>query len=260
MKQQNKIKISIPQTWEEITLKKYQKIINILGDDLNLTKENYLTYISIFLDINEDQLKLIDEDQLLKILEKELKWCKEPIKLKTETTIKYKDVIYTYDSNFNGLTYGEVSSYEFLIEKNKCNYISSMSYILGLLLRKQGEIFDAHKIEPYSNLFTDLPITDCLNIINEFNKWKQSIYINYKPLFGGGKKEEEKEVGEPTFSDRWKWYSIVYDLSQGNILKFPEIYKLNYIDCLNYLSYKKEVNDYERAQRKRQEIKSRSRR
>jgi len=58
----------------------------------------------------------------------------------------------------------------------------------------------------------------------------------------------------PTFSDRWKWFSIIERLAQGDITKFDEVYKVKYISALNTLSYWKERDDYQERLRKREEM------
>jgi len=58
----------------------------------------------------------------------------------------------------------------------------------------------------------------------------------------------------PTFSNRWKWFSIIERLAQGDITKFEEVYKIKYITALNTLSYWKERDDYQERLRKREEM------
>jgi hypothetical protein len=79
-------------------------------------------------------------------------------------------------------------------------------------------------------------------------------------LFGGGREEDEDDgPAMPTFSDRWKWFSIVERLANGDVTKFEEIYKITYITALNTLSYWKERDDYQERLRKRQEMMSKHR-
>lgn len=74
-------------------------------------------------------------------------------------------------------------------------------------------------------------------------------------MFGGDvEREEEDGPAMPSFSDRWKWFSIVERLSNGDVTKFDEIYKITYITALNTLSYWKERDDYQQRLRKREEM------
>ena len=78
---------------------------------------------------------------------------------------------------------------------------------------------------------------------------------NFSALFNGAKDEDEIEApAVPKFSDRWKWFSIIERLANGDITKFNEVYKITYITALNTLSYWKERDDYQERLRKRQEM------
>lgn len=45
--------------------------------------------------------------------------------------------------------------------------------------------------------------------------------------------EEKKKNG---FS-RWSWFAMIEKLAQGDVTKFDSIYRVNFITCLNMLSY-----------------------
>ena len=52
------------------------------------------------------------------------------------------------------------------------------------------------------------------------------------------KKEKEKE--ERSGFARWSWFAMIEKLAKGDVTKFDEIYKTNYILALNLLSFWKE--------------------
>ena len=51
----------------------------------------------------------------------------------------------------------------------------------------------------------------------------------------------------------WTWYSLLYKLAGGDILKIEEVGKLNFIFCLNHLAYIRTQENYIEAKRKQQE-------
>lgn len=53
----------------------------------------------------------------------------------------------------------------------------------------------------------------------------------------------------------FRWFGIVYELADGDLTKFDELYKLNYILCLNMLTYKKLLKDIEIQNIKKQQSK-----
>ena len=52
------------------------------------------------------------------------------------------------------------------------------------------------------------------------------------------KAEKEKELNSG-FA-RWSWFAMIEKLAKGDITKFDEIYKINWILALNLLSFWKE--------------------
>ena len=83
-------------------------------------------------------------------------------------------------------------------------------------------------------------------------------------MFSGKQQDGEEDVimdgpAAPEFDNRWKWFSLIERLANGDITKFEEVYKITYISALNTLSYWKERDDYQERLRKRQEMMSKHR-
>lgn len=53
-----------------------------------------------------------------------------------------------------------------------------------------------------------------------------------------------------SFSNRFKWYAFIDKLAGSDITKYDEIYKQNFISCLNHLSYHKELSRIMNARNK----------
>ena len=75
-------------------------------------------------------------------------------------------------------------------------------------------------------------------------------------MFNGNQSEEVEDDGPalPKFSDRWKWFSIVERLADGDVTKFEQVYEVSYLTALNTLSYWKEKQDYQDRMNRRQEM------
>lgn len=52
-------------------------------------------------------------------------------------------------------------------------------------------------------------------------------------------KEEKERINNQGF-ERWSWFGIVEKLAHGDITKFEQVEKMNWILALNLLSYWKE--------------------
>lgn len=55
--------------------------------------------------------------------------------------------------------------------------------------------------------------------------------------------EIEKKTEKESSFTRWDWFAIFEILSQGDITKFEAVGKMNFILCLNLLSYWKEKQE-----------------
>lgn len=72
-------------------------------------------------------------------------------------------------------------------------------------------------------------------------RWRESIFYNYEGYFGKPKivNEEEKPLS-PTMSSfnykKWQYHLMVHKLVEELNMKPDEVWKMNYIDCLNWLS------------------------
>lgn len=70
------------------------------------------------------------------------------------------------------------------------------------------------------------------------------MFSQYKNLFNKGTKAEDHRLGQVTMNEKWQWISMVDRLSNGDITKHTEIYEMNYVYCLNILSYWYERDTY----------------
>lgn len=52
-------------------------------------------------------------------------------------------------------------------------------------------------------------------------------------------------IGQVTMNEKWQWLSMVDRLSDGDITKHKDIYEMNYIYCLNIMSYWYERDVYQ---------------
>lgn len=52
-------------------------------------------------------------------------------------------------------------------------------------------------------------------------------------------KEESNHYNERGFG-RWSWFALIEKLAKGDVTKFDEVCRQNFIMCLNLLSYWKE--------------------
>lgn len=57
-------------------------------------------------------------------------------------------------------------------------------------------------------------------------------------------------MNDDNLDDKWVWFGIIEKLALGDITKFEEVYKQNYISALNLLMYWKEKEIIENKRKK----------
>jgi len=70
------------------------------------------------------------------------------------------------------------------------------------------------------------------------------IYREYKNLFNRTTDVKDMRLGQITMNEKWQWISMVDRLSGGDVTKHEDVYKMNYIYCLNVLSFYHERDLY----------------
>ena len=159
--------ISVPEKWEDISLKKYQDISRYYSNNEDKT---IIDLLPILIDKDKDYVMSLPEEFLEKILEKMLFLQEEP-PVKPSSEIKIgKD---TYVINFqNKLKTGEYIATDQAIKGDPYNYAA----ILAVLCRKEGEIYDSkfenEMVEERTKMFEQQPVTKILPTITFFlNLW-----------------------------------------------------------------------------------------
>ena len=90
-----------------------------------------------------------------------------------------------------------------------------------------------------------------------FFGWKKNLFSNYDGFFNSdddtnnGDGQERVEVaGE--IPKEYSWFAILHRLCGADITKWEQVTKLNFIFCLNWLSYEKMKIDAENEEIKKQ--------
>lgn len=181
--------ISVPEKWEDISLKKYQDISRYYSNNEDKT---IIDLLPILIDKDKDYVMSLPEEFLEKILEKMLFLQEEP-PVKPSSEIKIgKD---TYVINFqNKLKTGEYIATDQAIKGDPYNYAA----ILAVLCRKEGEIYDSkfenEMVEERTKMFEQQPVTKILPTITFFlNLW---MMLNGPSLLSSSIQEAINDIQE----------------------------------------------------------------
>jgi len=252
------MKINLPNSWEGVTLEEFIKISNLIYID-------ELSYIIDIINVFNDGISIEEiskwSDETLSSIGSNLSFLKDEIKYDTLKYINLNNDKYTV-INLNDMTIGEYISIQTLIDDKQLNTITAIPYILSIILRQENEEFNTDIIFERKDLFNkELSIIEAMGLVMNYNNWHSIILDSYSGLFAKSKSDDEDDgdstdIGAPQMNPKWRWFSIIERLADGDINKFDSIYKQKYINCLNLLSYWKERNDYENSVRRRQEMMS----
>ena len=162
--------ISVPTSWDDITLKKYSEIERYYDDkDKSF---NLLDVLDIVIDKDRDFIMSLPTDFLEIILEKLSFITEKPTETEPRNFLEIDGDRYTVHTE-NQLRTGEYIASDTLIKSDRHNYAA----LLAILCRKDGELYDSHfeneVLEGRIRLFEEQPITKILPIIGFF----LSVYI-----------------------------------------------------------------------------------
>lgn len=63
-----------------------------------------------------------------------------------------------------------------------------------------------------------------------------------------GTKKERRITTEKRYANKWGWYSLIYDMAGGDILKLDAVTKTELYQALTFLSYKQDKFILEKEQ------------
>lgn len=159
--------ITVPSSWDDITLEKYQRIEEYYDTISGDSKFNIMDVLDIMIDKDKDYIMSLPSEFLDMILDK-LSFLQTPMK-ETEPSpqIEIDGELYSVNTQ-NKLKTGEYIASDTVLKTNKHNYAA----ILAILCRKEGEIYDSkfenEMVEDRIKMFEKQPITKVMKLIGFF--------------------------------------------------------------------------------------------
>ena len=170
--------IHVPASWDEITLKTYQRIEEYYETITGDTHFNVMDVLDIFIDKDKDYLMSLPSEFLDIILDK-LSFLTTPMKtLEPSNKIEINGEKYIVNVQ-NKLKTGEFIASDSILKDDRHNYAA----MLAILCRKEGEVYDLHfeneVVQDRITLFEQQPITKIMPIITFFLAlYGQSVMIS----------------------------------------------------------------------------------
>ncbi|QDP51023.1 MAG: hypothetical protein Unbinned6004contig1002_9 [Prokaryotic dsDNA virus sp.] len=160
-----KITINVPTNWNDITIKKYQKFLQVSknGDEIEM--------LSVLCNVPVKVIKKIKVKDRKMIVSKMNSFINKKPEQKLQNIIKFKEKEYGFIPNFSKLTTGEFVDLESYMKNSN----ESLHYIMSILYRpivkRQGKFYNIESYNPNletAEKFLDLPMTCVLSAFNFF--------------------------------------------------------------------------------------------
>lgn len=155
--------ITIPESWEEVTLKQFQKIT----ENQDKGTSDISTLLSILTEKERDEINQYPAEIVESLLARLVFLNEDPRYGQSSNKIKIGKE--TYLINYlEKLKFGEYVDVNTVIEKDKYNY----SACLAILCRKDGELYDddfiANKLDDRIKMFEELSVVEVMPLITFF--------------------------------------------------------------------------------------------
>lgn len=238
-----KATVQVPTSLDEITLGQYQEFLKAQEDNQN---EYFLQIkaIEIFCLVPEKDVKMIMAKDVKKISDKIINLFKGEHEL--VKSFKLNGIEYGFISSMDEMSFGEYVDLDTNISDWKTMFISMAVLYRPIAHRSSGR----YEVEEYDAKTPDralaFPMSAVLGSLFFFVQYRKRLIIDYPELFEGSGGETTSAVSQ--FGQKFGWYSSLYGLSGGDVLKIEAITKLNMHECLYMLTYMKEKNELEARQ------------
>ena len=153
------MEITIPTSWEDVTVNQYQALTQINKEDY----KSDLAYTTAILQVlcGLDKMTTLPLKAIGELAPYISFLSKEPSK-ERYNTLEYKGKSYKWINSFNEITVGEAISIELPIDLEELSFALSYDVVLAVMLREEGKEFNAKEFNNNRALFGGLPITEVL--------------------------------------------------------------------------------------------------
>lgn len=197
------MEINIPISWDDVTVNQYQALAQL--DSESCSKLKYSIHLVQILcditDVSNFPLEIINEIVL------NFGFLKEPIPSDKRLSINFKGEEYKWVGSFNELTVGEMLSIEQIIDLEELSYNMSYDVVCAILLRKDGEEFNASNFNENRERFGELPISYIMGMIVFFLNGGRLSMENIKAY-------SLIKMSMNTQRRRWRWRGLLRKLMQ----------------------------------------------
>lgn len=129
---------SIPNSWDEITVEQYERIVQVASNNNRNQIEQVVTLLNVISDMDEDTVYMLPIEEFEKLIS-ELTFIYTEIKGDVKESIEIDSETYYVKKEFDKLTLGESITIDVIMEKYDGRLESALSELLCIFLRKKKE-------------------------------------------------------------------------------------------------------------------------
>lgn len=188
-RQKKNFKLNIPTNWDEVTLNKFIQLQSLYSKEHKPTIQEIIAVLS---DIEVDEVNKYPALVVERVMDN-LQFLSETITDKSSNKIEIDNI--TYQVNYlEELKFGEYVDVNTILDADKSNFPA----ILGILCRKEGEIYDdnyiATELTKRIEMFGKQPVSKVYPIINFFLTLSLTSESNMKPFLENLKDQASRIV------------------------------------------------------------------
>ena len=238
-----KITINIPESLNDITLKQYQKWLKI-ADDKKL--DNFLKQkmIEIFCNVelkNVLQMKATDVTEICNTINNLFK-----SNTKLITKFDHNEKEFGFVPKLDDMSFGEYIDLDTYMADWQ-NMHKAMSVLFRPIKYKKKEQYLIEDYESAENYdLKNMSLDIVFGALVFFLEFKERIAEAYSELFSESD-PSQSATASAGFAAKWGWYQSIYGITNGDIMKFDEVTKLNLHKCLQHLAFEKDKYQLEKS-------------
>lgn len=156
----NKIKYSVPESWEEVTLGMVMKVQE--NYDI-LPEADLMCVVSGYVGIPLEELKVSKLAQVNKIV-KYMSFIYDEYKPELKPGFKFKGERYTMDVNVQNIRFEDYVSAQTILQNYKDNPVAGLPRLVAVLCKKPGESLDDIDLDQRAEEFKGLSWVDVKNV------------------------------------------------------------------------------------------------
>lgn len=258
--------VTIPEKWEEVTLKQYQELQRLVEANADKEEKGIDKYeiLSIFIGKTVKEIKEMPMTFVDKLMSR-LTFMNEPPKFEPKNELKINQKRYKINYE-NEMSVGEYEAVMTIINADRFNLAALLAVLCRevvsetydpmtkktyVLTEQFSSFFSNVKFDERVKLFENMKLVEALPLITFFFNARSNIETIFSKLFEGGEGSGRQICSAyREFGKQWQFTKMVFQAADNVLSEVMEIRKWYLFDFLTFMTYLIDESVAEEAQRK----------